>query len=308
MLRASIFLMGFIATYAASSTTVLTPQGPRAGANFHEVPQGMLPLLPPVAATRAHHLFIQLPQVVRFALSATRSISLTRQGTPFTSRRTTHAPTKPTTGTSGATDPFKPGWIAYADWYNTRSSSVSSFTTIRAVPPVPATDDGQTVFLFNSIEPASYDTILQPVLQYGPSAAGGGSYWAVASWYLVGSEVYYTTPVETSVGTSLEGVITLDASEGAEYNYTTSFSNIAGTTLIATNAEELVWATETLEAYGITAITDYPSGTTVFKKINIRVTSGTPDVSWGTTSDSADGIETLVVKQGATNAKIKIKY
>jgi len=264
---------------------VLTPQGERPAANVHEVPKdGEVRIV-----GSEIHLLDASGAVIHVAPNDNAQI-------------------RPSSASTSAVDPFQTGWIAYAYWYNTGTSPISSFTTTWAVPAVPATDDGQTVFLFNSIEPASGDAILQPVLQYGPSAAGGGSYWAVASWYLVGSETYYTTPVATSVGASLDGVITLVGSAGSSYNYTTSFSNIPGTSLAATNAAELVWATETLEAYGITAITDYPSGTTKFKKINIEVSSGTPDVTWTTVDDTADGIEAVVVVDGATNAKIKIKY
>ena len=35
------------------------------------------------------------------------------------------------------------------------------------------------------MEPADTSAVLQPVLQWGVSAAGGGNYWAIASWYLL---------------------------------------------------------------------------------------------------------------------------
>ena len=35
------------------------------------------------------------------------------------------------------------GWVAYASWFNT-GLPISSFTTTWSVPPVPATDHGQT--------------------------------------------------------------------------------------------------------------------------------------------------------------------
>ena len=176
------------------------------------------------------------------------------------------------------------------------------------MPAVPAADHGQTVFLFNSIEPASGNAILQPVLQYGGSAAGGGAYWAVASWYLVGDQTYYTTPIQVSVGDSLNGVITLTSASGSSYNYVSSFSNIAGTTLTATGAAELVWATETLEAYGVTSPSDYPTGSTIFSAINLSTSSGTPSVTWNPVSDSEDGLITTINIQGATDAELTINY
>ncbi|KAF8319997.1 hypothetical protein DL93DRAFT_2153037 [Clavulina sp. PMI_390] len=84
---------------------------------------------------------------------------------------------------------FETGWTAYTGWSNSDANSpINSFTTSWTVPPAPQTNNGQTIFLFNSIEPAQGNAILQPVLQWGGSAAGGGAYWAVASWYLGPSE------------------------------------------------------------------------------------------------------------------------
>jgi len=200
------------------------------------------------------------------------------------------------------------GWIGYAYWTNSGSSPINSFKTTWAVPPVPATNNGQTIFLFNSIEPASGNAILQPVLQFGPSAAGGGSYWAVASWYLVGSQTYYTSPVRTSAGATLDGIITLSSSSGSKYNYVTSFTNIASTSLTATGSAQLVWATETLESYGVTSASGYPTGSTLFYDIDLTTSAGTPSVSWSTVSNSTEGVSTKVTVNGATNAEITITY
>jgi len=287
MLRASVVLMGLLvssAFTAPAAGTVLTPHGERPASNVHLVPEG--------GEVRHIGSEIHLVDAKGNILHVAENDGTPARATP----------------TSSAVEPFKTGWVAYADWYNTGSSPISSFTTTWTVPAAPKTNNGQTVFLFNSIEPASYNAILQPVLQYGPSAAGGGAYWAVASWYLVGSQTYYTTPVKVAVSKSLVGVITLNSSSGAKYNYTSVFSNVSGTSLKATGAAELVWATETLEAYGITAKTDYPAGSTVFSAIDLKTKAGTPSVTWSTTSDSADGLTATVNKQGATGAKITISY
>src|SRR5271170_5945542 len=101
-----------------------------------------------------------------------------------------HREPRPKSLEVGAHDPPKPmasGWITYANWYNNTGDPICSFDTTWTVPPAPTTNNGQTIFLFNSIEPGTYNAILQPVLQWGPSYAGGGAFWTVASWYLVGS-------------------------------------------------------------------------------------------------------------------------
>jgi len=205
--------------------------------------------------------------------------------------------------------PEKSGWVAYASWTNSGSSPISYFTTTWSVPPVPATDNGQTVFLFNSIEPASYKAIVQPVLQFGPSAAGGGSYWAVESWYVVGTQAYYSNLVSASVGDTLTGDITLTSTDGSSYNYVCAFENIDGTTLTVTGADQLVWATETLEAYQITAASDYPSGSTVFSGISLTLSDGSnPPTSWSAVSDPNDGLSTTVNIDGSEGAEVTINY
>jgi len=288
MLRASMLLMGLLAPAVLAvptPQTVLTPHGERPIANVHEVPQGGK---------------VQLVNDEIHLLDATGNVLHVAQND--------HAPIK-ASASSTAPKTYQTGWIAYADWTNEGSSPIESFNTTWTVPAVPSSNSDQTVFLFNSIEPASGDAILQPVLQYGPSAAGGGSYWAVASWYLVGSQTYYSNPVKTSAGAKLKGVITLTSVSGSKYDYVTSFSNVADTTLTASGSAELVWATETLEAYAIESLKDYPSGSTVFEDINLSLKSGaSPSITWSTTSDSADGITATVNTQGATNAKVTIKY
>ncbi|KAF8319993.1 hypothetical protein DL93DRAFT_1920478 [Clavulina sp. PMI_390] len=289
VLRVSLLVLGVVApAYATpvARSTVLTPFGHYAAENVHEVPAG---------GSVAHvgsdiHLLDAQGTVLHVAA--------------FDNTKTVRAPKK----TSRDVDPFVTGWTAYADWYNT-GAPINAFTTTWAVPSTPAVNSGQTVFLFNSIEPASGSAILQPVLQWGGSAAGGGAYWAIATWYVTGSNAYYTTPYSVSVGQTLVGIINLSSSSGSSYNYLSEFSNIpAAGALSLTGSAELVWATETLEAYGITQNGNYPAGATSFYNINLSTTSGTPSVSWSTTSDTSDGVIATVSVGGATNAIITINY
>ena len=77
------------------------------------------------------------------------------------------------------------GWITYAYWNNDTGHPLTSFRTTWQVPPAPATQESQTIFLFNGIQNNGTNYgILQPVLQWGSSAAGGGPYWSIASWYV----------------------------------------------------------------------------------------------------------------------------
>lgn len=86
---------------------------------------------------------------------------------------------------------IRDGWDAYAQWKNNIDEEINSFVTSWDVPGPPFSYDRQTLFIFNALEPIRTDDpdslqILQPVLQHGVSAAGGGGYRAIASWYLCG--------------------------------------------------------------------------------------------------------------------------
>jgi hypothetical protein len=86
------------------------------------------------------------------------------------------------------------GWTIYAYWNNGTGTTISVFKTTWKVPPDPQTTGKQTIFLFNGIQNyGSNFGILQPVLQWGPSAAGGGQYWSAASWYVTSGGLPYTT-------------------------------------------------------------------------------------------------------------------
>jgi hypothetical protein len=210
----------------------------------------------------------------------------------------------------GVVPAFGSGWITYAAWTNSTGTPVSRFGTSWRVPQAPASSNGQTIFLFNGIQNSTM--IYQPVLQWGPSAAGGGAYWAVASWYADGQtgHSFYTTPVRVNVGDLLTGVMTLTGTSGALHSYSCDFDGIANTTLTITNVEELTWCIETLEAYGITAASDYPN-TFSTPMTSIDLTTGTthPAVSWGATNAVTDtGQHTVVVDNSSTSGEVDICY
>lgn len=85
------------------------------------------------------------------------------------------------------------------------------------VPSAPSVNGG-TIFLFNGIAPTAQNWILQPVLQYGPSAAGGGNYWAIASWF-VGSSAWHSPLEGVNSGDTLYG-FTEQTATGSTLDYT----------------------------------------------------------------------------------------
>jgi len=83
------------------------------------------------------------------------------------------------------------GWIAYASDAN--GSNYNSFYGTWNVPENPTNNDDQTVFFFLGFENTQVSEIIQPTLQWGLSNAGGGNFWAIASWWATAKNSIYST-------------------------------------------------------------------------------------------------------------------
>lgn len=202
------------------------------------------------------------------------------------------------------------GWIQNSQWRNASSNPVVYFSTKWVIPPAPTSNDGQEIYLFNGMQPDGGAHILQPVLQWGAdSAAGGGAYWAITNWYAdgQGGTSIKKPAVQVNVGDVLQGVITCtgsstDSKGNTTYNYTSSFVGHSSLDCTVTDAPQLTWAYETLEAYGtqivgtnnfnpLTQASDYPN-TLVTAMFEIELRTGTP---------GATGTQASVTWQAVTN-------
>jgi hypothetical protein len=196
------------------------------------------------------------------------------------------------------------GWITYASWSNTTGTPVSRFTTTWTVPTAPTTHNGQVIFLFNGIQNSSM--IYQPVLQWGPSAAGGGQKWSVASWYAdgQGGPAFHSTLVDVNAGDQLTGVMTETGHGPAGFSYGCQFTGIAHTDLTIQNVDELTWCVQTLEAYGVTVASDYPAvAFTAMSRVGITTGATPPSFSWTVSNAVTDtGQHTLVVNENVDGA------
>jgi len=206
---------------------------------------------------------------------------------------------------------FGSGWITYASWTNNTGAPISLFSTKWVVPPAPATQSGQTIFLFNGIQNSGF--IYQPVLQWGSSAAGGGNYWAVASWYAdgQGGPAYHSSLVPVSPGDVLTGVMTLTGQSAQGFSYNCDFTGIANTGLPIQNIPQLTWLVETLECYGITKCSDYPAtNKTAMYSIEIQNGKSIPSVGWSVTNSVTDcGQHTLLFDEDTIgNGEVDIWY
>lgn len=186
-------------------------------------------------------------------------------------------------GISG-TAPITNGWIANAEWTNDNGVPISYFGTSWIVPSAPSNEDNQTIFLFNGIQQTpSGPFILQPVLQWGPSFAGGGNYWSIANWYVdgQGGVALHSDLVQVNTGDIVTGIMALTGQSGTSFNYLSSFDGYPTTNLTVNNIDELKWANITLECYNINNCDDYPNTQfTEFDNIEIKIGDSEAIFNW----------------------------
>ncbi len=204
------------------------------------------------------------------------------------------------------------GWVTWATWVDATGAAITSFATTWIVPAAPATQSGQLIYLFNALEDTSSTVILQPVLQWGVSGAGGGNYWGVASWYVDSNNHAFCTPVvPVNVGDQLTGLMTLAIQSDASLDYTSQFQGIPETSLVAQGLANLVQATETLEVYGLTKATDYPNTPkTAMTAINLQVVGGAGQVTWAPNvmDNPTFGEQTKVVSNAIPGGEVDLYY
>ncbi|HUJ11436.1 MAG TPA: hypothetical protein VL171_15575 [Verrucomicrobiae bacterium] len=211
------------------------------------------------------------------------------------------------------------GWIVNSAWTNNSGNPISYFSTRWIVPPAPATDNGQTIFLFNGIDTApTGGFILQPVLQWGGSNAGGGSYWSITNWYVGNGSAMYKSLIKVNPGDVLQGIMKLTVRSGMNFSYLSSFDSFSAADLQVTDVDELVWANETLECYGLTQFTDYPDAIlTAFHDIEIKLrTQETPSIidseatiNWAAQDRVTDnGQQCIIVSSDSPGGDVYLYY
>jgi len=175
------------------------------------------------------------------------------------------------------------GWAAYTEWLTT--TAIQNYGAVWPVPPVPrdkAAD--QVIFLFSGLQntgptTAGPVTIIQPVLQFGQSEAGGGAYWAIASWFVSATgHALYTDLSTVSAGDIIVGNMTNDA--GMWSIAAVDNNNNAQQTLHCRTNEAEKYCTVTLEVYSITSCLDFPTGGTTFSSLIISDASGVVTPVW----------------------------
>ena len=153
------------------------------------------------------------------------------------------------------------------------------------MPGEPEVKAGQTLFFWNGLEPADSSAVLQPVLQWGSSAAGGGNFWAISSWFVSSSQGSHFSPlVRVSPGDVIVGTNTLLA-DGRSWAISATGPGGAPSELIFKPAPG-AWPTayHVLEAYGVsTECTLYPAAGAVNFSVAALAFDGeemAPPIAW----------------------------
>ena len=205
------------------------------------------------------------------------------------------------------------GWITYASYVEPATNVITEMRTTWTVPPEPTREDGQLIYIFNGMQDSPVTHILQPVLQWGKSPAGGGNSWAVASWFVgSGGDVFRTDPiVQVNPGDVLTGLMKLlDHPSGGFFFYICEFVGIPGTNLGLNTFNQMVNPVQSLECYSIQECRDYPATLlTSMHSIDIRTKTGALTPAFSAVDSVTDcGQHTIVVSNAASNAQVDLYY
>ena len=181
-------------------------------------------------------------------------------------------PVRATKEGPAATTPTINGWL---EWASRSQPSGSWYRTIRANWNVPLQPLGrvvgssQTYFTFPGLQSTF---IIQPVLQYGQSAAGGGEGWTMASWRCHSSMgCFHSSLKGTTPGHTLIGTVEASNCAGANCTWTITTrdatSNVQ-TVLTATDTYNYWWGVGgSVEVYGLTSCDQFPTNGVFFNNI-----------------------------------------
>ena len=181
-------------------------------------------------------------------------------------------------------------WIEDGN-YQLTNAELAHFSGKWTVPSSPSSNDGQTIFYFIGSTDTQGYLILQPVLQWGSAADGGGAYWVIASWAVSsGGTVAYSTPQTVSAGDTINGTIDYVGSGTCGQNSRECYSIFAKDTTSGSsssltnqdvNGQWVLYGT--LESYNIKSCSDYSSGGSLsLGSLSVSDRTGKVTPSWST--------------------------
>jgi len=97
-------------------------------------------------------------------------------------------------------------WKAWTEYQDMKI--ITSLVSSWKVPSAPQNRGVQILYYWNGVEPTDNQAVLQPVLQFGSTPAGGGNYWALASWFVSASHgSFFSKLVRANTGNTIVGTL-----------------------------------------------------------------------------------------------------
>lgn len=156
------------------------------------------------------------------------------------------------------------GWLMNAWLSNINFQLLRSVWNVPNPPPV---SSGQLLYIFNGIE--SNQDIVQPVLQWGASPAGGGPYWALTSWWVNAKLQFIHSPLlRVNPGDRIVG-ISIQTTPGSWTITAIDLNTNQQSTLTVNNVSPLTYAALALEGYNISRCGNYPNGPVTFTQSQV---------------------------------------
>lgn len=153
----------------------------------------------------------------------------------------------------------KDGWQTWAQ-FSLNGIDPESILGVSAnwyVPSHPINNINQLIYIFigmgTTVNGVSH--IVQPVLQWGVSPAGGGPFWAMCNWYVSSNyQIFYDTLIKVEPGDLIHGEVKLESSVEDFFNYASSFTiNGFSNKLSINDLPKLLFVDFALEYYNSTA-------------------------------------------------------
>jgi hypothetical protein len=207
---------------------------------------------------------------------------------------------------------FKDGWTNYAVSRTTASTgSIKFFGTDWIVPQCPKNKYDQVIFIFSGLETfvRKVGYILQPVLQWGKSSAGGGNFWAVCNWYVTSNEFFHDSLIKVDPGTKLNGVMKLLSQTDTLFTYSSSFSGLSDE-FVVKNSPELSSLYEALETYYVQGCDEYPAQEKItMSDIEVNTHKDNPPLVWDVINETGScGQLARTVNKGSGFADVEIRF
>jgi hypothetical protein len=270
---------------------VLTPEGYYPRSRVHGIEQGYEVILDNGHYKKMNSLTKEI--IVDFGEASVSDQSI------LSMRKNLNHYSKPIPGVNDAQ------WITYAEWENNTINPqypISYIATSWKVPNPPTTfSPNEAIFIFDGL--TDLTNIMQPVLQYGVTAAGGGNYWAIDNWWVTPRLAFYTpNPQRVTTGTQLQGIISLTSQSGNNFSYRSSFYGYPTLNYNVSNVNQLNWAEETFEVWNNEVNTDFPPDQFMkMNNIDIYTVDYPASLSWVPHNPYIqNGQKTIIVSNNST--------